>query len=100
MPEFKDFFAVINRRIYDLEEPFKQGTFLDYQFKGRTSIKAILPVLCPRFSFADVNVQNGSQAMDVWYETFIKELDPSVVSDRRKDLLEYCRLDPSLWSKY
>jgi hypothetical protein len=64
--------------------------FLDYQFKGRTSIKAILPVLCPQFSYSELNVQNGMQAMDRWYRWVSNETQQP---DTSKDLLEYCRLD-------
>ena len=62
---------------------------MDYQFKGRTSIKAILPVLCPQFSYTDLNVQNGAQAMDAWYEWVQGSQD----SEKRKDLLAYCEMD-------
>ena len=90
LPQHRSFFNDLNRRIFDLEEIFKQGLFLDYQFKGRTSIKAILPVLCPQFSYAELNVQNGMQAMDGWYQWVSGE---SRQPEKRKDLLEYCRLD-------
>lgn len=90
LPQFKSFFNDLNRWIFDLEEIFKQGLFLDYQFKGRTSIKAILPVLCPQFSYSELNVQNGMQAMDGWYRWVNSE---SRQPEKRKDLLDYCRLD-------
>ena len=90
LPEFHSFFSNLNRRIYDLEDVFKQGIFLDYQFKGRSSIKAILPILCPQFSYSDLNVQNGMQAMDVWYQGVSSDTLPT---NTRKDLLDYCRLD-------
>ena len=89
MPEFRDFFRSLNQRIFDLEEVFKQQLFMHYQFKGRTSIKAILPVLCPQFSYSELNVQNGAQAMDAWYEWAQGEQDDG----KRKDLLAYCELD-------
>ena len=89
LPEFRSFFSNINRRIYDLEEVFKKGIFLDYQFKGRSSIKAILPIVCPSFSYSDLNVQNGAQAMDVWYQWIRNANDPAI----RTDLIEYCKLD-------
>ena len=90
LPQYKSFFIDLNRRIFDLEEVFKQGLFLDYQFKGRTSIKAILPVLCPQFSYSELNVQNGMEAMDGWYRWVSNE---SREPEKRTDLLDYCRLD-------
>ena len=88
-PEFRDFFRNLNQRVFDLEEIFKQQLFMDYQFKGRSSIKAVLPVLCPQFSYSDLNVQNGVQAMDAWYEWVQGAQD----DEKRKDLLAYCELD-------
>lgn len=89
LPEYRDFFRQLNSRIYDLEEIFKQQIFMDFQFKGRTSIKAILPVLCPNFSYASLAVQNGAQAMDAWYEWVQGERE----AKQRENLLEYCKLD-------
>ncbi len=93
LPEFYSFFRDINRRVYDLEEVFKQGIFLDYQFKGRTSIKAILPVLCPQFSYKELVVQNGGEAMDAWYQLVTDELDETERQNRIQCLLAYCKLD-------
>lgn len=92
-PEFHSFFQDINRRVYDLEEVFKQGIFLDYRFKGRTSIKAILPVLCPQFSYKELVVQNGGDAMNAWYEMITSELDDTERQNRIENLLAYCKLD-------
>ena len=90
LPEFRSFFSGLNRRIYDLEEIFKQGVFLDYQFKGRSSIKAILPVLCPQFSYGELVVQNGAQAMDAWYQWVRNDERGETTRD---NLLAYCELD-------
>ena len=89
LPHYRDFFRGLNQRIFDLEEIFKRQLFMDYQFKGRSSIKAILPVLCPEFSYSDLNVQNGAQAMDAWYEWVQGTQDDK----KKKDLLAYCELD-------
>jgi hypothetical protein len=89
LPEFQSFYRNINRRVYDLEEIFKQGIFQDFQFKGRTSIKAVLPVLCPQFSYAELVVQNGIAAMDTWYQWIQSGCDEKT----KEDLLAYCELD-------
>ena len=93
LPEFHSFFQALNRRVFDLEEIFKQGFFLDYQFKGRTSIKAILPVLCPQFSYKELEVQNGGEAMDAWYQLVTDEFDETERLSRIQNLLDYCKLD-------
>ena len=89
LPEYRQFFQDINRRVFDLEKVFKQQCFMDYQFKGRTSIKAILPILCPKFSYTDLAVQNGAAAMDTWYQWVQGDRE----SQTKGDLLAYCELD-------
>jgi hypothetical protein len=76
-----------------LETIFKD----DYRhpgFKGRTSIKKVLPVLCPEFSYKDLNIQNGTEAMENWNRTiFDEELEELERVQIQKSLLEYCKLD-------
>ena len=85
LPEFRDFFLSLNHRIFDLEEVFKQQLIMDYHFKGRSSFKAIRRILCAQFSYTDLNVQNGAQAMYAWYEW--------VQGTLNTELLAYCKLD-------
>jgi len=40
-------------------------------FKGRTSTKKVLPVLCPKFSYKDLEIQNGTEAMEGWWKNNI-----------------------------
>ena len=52
--------ALHNRidRIWDLEKIFLEDYF-HYKFRGKSSIKVILPVLVPRLSYDSLAVQNG-----------------------------------------
>ena len=54
----------------------------------------MLPVLCPEFSYKDLEVQSGTEAMENWHRTiFDKDLDDSERVKIQKSLLEYCKLD-------
>jgi Domain of unknown function(DUF2779) len=92
-PEYRKFLLDLNERTFDLETIFKD----DYRhpgFKGRTSIKKVLPVLCPEFSYKELEIQNGTEAMENWNRTiFDEDLQESDRIQIQKSLLEYCELD-------
>jgi len=92
-PEYSEFLLSLNDRTFDLETIFKD----DYRhpgFKGRTSIKKVLPVLCPEFSYQDLEIQNGTEAMEGWHRTiFDEDLEESDRVKIQEYLLEYCKLD-------
>ena len=78
--------------MFDLISIFKTD-YVDYRFNGSTSIKKVLPVLCPQFSYSDLEVQDGTMALDTWGRM---ASDPNFEGDRdttRKNLLAYCKLD-------
>jgi CRISPR/Cas system-associated exonuclease Cas4 (RecB family) len=58
-PEFADFLHDVNIRMYDLEVPFKTGLYIHPDFKGKSSIKKVLPVLVPDLSYDTLGIQNG-----------------------------------------
>lgn len=92
MPEFVEYLNYMNENMWDLMEVFKED-YTDYRFRGSTSIKKVLPVICPELSYVDLEVQDGTMALDTWGRMVN---DPSFREDiqqTRKNLLDYCRLD-------
>lgn len=92
IPEFTEYLNYMNSHMFDLETVFK-GDYVDYRFGGRTSIKKVLPVLYPDFSYSDLEVQDGTMALDTWGRMVS---DPNFKEDKnkvRENLLEYCKLD-------
>ena len=92
IPQFKDYLNYMNMHMFDLMSIFKTD-YVDYRFNGSTSIKKVLPVLCPQFSYSDLEVQDGTMALDTWGRM---ASDPNFEGDRdttRKNLLAYCKLD-------
>ena len=52
-----------------------------------------MPVLCPDISYSDLDVNNGTMALDTWGRMV---LDPNFNEDiavTRQNLLDYCELD-------
>jgi hypothetical protein len=78
-------------RLWDLLEIFR-NFYLDPAFGGSNSLKNVLPVLLPQFSYSTMEVQNGEEAQLAW-ERLI-EL-PEGPPKRRLEaaLRAYCRLD-------
>ncbi|MEQ9617754.1 MAG: DUF2779 domain-containing protein [Deltaproteobacteria bacterium] len=91
-PEHSDFLLDLNNRTFDLEQLFKND-YLHPEFKGRTSIKNVLPVLLPRFSYEDLVIQDGTAAMEGWRKMIFDDIPDSEKEIIKKALLEYCKMD-------
>lgn len=90
-PHKTDFLDDCITRTVDLEDVFKTG-YVDIAFEGSTSIKKVLPIIVPDLSYDDMDIGDGTVAMDGWK----KMLNLPIGSERdrqRKALLEYCKLD-------
>jgi len=82
----------MNANMFDLEDVFKTD-YVDYQFHGSTSIKKVLPVLLPELSYNELEVQNGTMALDTWGRMVLDENFDENKEIVRKNLLDYCKLD-------
>ncbi|MAB47203.1 MAG: phosphomethylpyrimidine kinase [Flavobacteriaceae bacterium] len=91
-PEYESYLQYINDNMFDLETIF-HSLYVDYRFLGRTSIKNVLPVLVPNLSYKDLNIQNGTMALDTWGRTILKPEEFEDLGKVRNDLLKYCELD-------
>lgn len=92
-PQYVQFFNEINRKMFDLITIFTQGYYVDAEFRGKTSIKNVLPVLVPELSYKDLNIAKGDQASERWEKMISGELSLAQQEQIRDDLLEYCKLD-------
>ena len=91
-PEFVDYLNYMNTHMFDLMNVFKTD-YVDYRFHGSTSIKKVLPVLCPQFSYSDLEVQDGTMALDTWGRMVSDPNFNEDIEQTRKNLLAYCELD-------
>lgn len=90
-PAKAEFLSSLCERTVDLEDPFKKH-YVDWGFRGSTSIKKVLPVLCPELSYADFEVHDGTGAVEAW-NCMLETDDVGVKSDLRRQLSAYCELD-------
>ncbi len=64
-PDKATFLENVNDRMVDLEDVFKTA-YVNASFDGSTSIKKVLPVVCPELSYDDLDVHDGASAMEAW----------------------------------
>ncbi len=83
----------IAQRLVDLADPFSKGWYAHASFKGRWSIKAVLPVLIPDMTYENLVIKDGTAAMAAYAEL----RDPKTPPARREELATalkvYCGQD-------
>jgi hypothetical protein len=83
----------LNSRIIDLMDIFTNQHFVHPKFKGKTSIKYILPVLAPDLSYKALDIKEGATASNTWNEIVSGKLASEEVLEKTQQLLTYCKLD-------
>ncbi len=92
IPSEKLFIDMVNARVYDLMDVFGKQLYVHKDFKGKISIKNVLPVLVPELSYKKLNIQEGGSASQRWNEA-VTLASPQEKETIITDLKEYCKLD-------
>src|SRR3989344_1667980 len=92
-PDYTLFIEVVNARVYDLMDIFSMQWYVHKDFKGKVSIKNILPVLVPELSYKDLEIQEGGTASQRWNEISQGNVGEAEKQKIIKDLKIYCGLD-------
>lgn len=92
-PEYAGFLLSVNDRVYDLMDVFKKGFYLHPRFKGKTSLKSVLPVLCSDQSYETLTIQNGTEANIKWHHWTEGQFRGDENDLIKEALLAYCKLD-------
>ena len=87
------FLAEVNARVVDLMDVFVGQVVVHPKFRGKTSIKWVLPALVPRLSYKGLAIQEGATASETWNKIVTGELEPAEAQQATTDLLTYCGLD-------
>lgn len=90
-PSDVPFLQSMNDRTVDLMKPFK-AHYVHPDFRGSTSIKKVLPVLCPELAYDEDAVHDGTGAILAFREMVGTE-NPTERAELRRQLLAYCKLD-------
>jgi hypothetical protein len=93
LPHRQAYLAAANERVVDLMDVFTGQMVVHPGFKGKTSIKFVLPALVPRLSYKGLAIQEGATASETWNAIVTGELEPAEAQQARENLLTYCGLD-------
>lgn len=92
--EYAAFFDELNLRTVDLMKIFSDKLYINPEFKGRSSIKKVLPILRPEHSYAALGIGDGMTASISWFRALTwNSLDDAARQKIFADLEEYCKLD-------
>jgi len=96
MPLQYEFLHDVIKRTYDLMDIVEKQYYVHHGFEGRSSIKKVLPVIAPagpEYSYKALGVQNGMDAIEAYRKIEKGELVGSQAEEKKKEMLEYCKLD-------
>ena len=91
-PQYSEKLKNIINRLKDLMIPFQKKWYYTPEMRGSYSIKSVLPDLTNNLSYDSLEIKEGGTASD----TFLQMINKSFNGDegvKRKQLLEYCKLD-------
>jgi hypothetical protein len=93
LPQYNSLFSRINSSMYDLRDIFQKQYYVHHGFKGKTSIKKVLPILAPDQRYDVLDIQEGGQAADAWWRMVSPVPGDEEKAKIAKDLKIYCGLD-------
>lgn len=91
--EHRAFLEDLNSRVVDLMDIFTNQYFIHPKFKGKTSIKYILPVLAPDLSYKALDIQEGGTASNTWNKIVSGGYEDEEAREKTEHLKTYCKLD-------
>jgi uncharacterized protein DUF2779 len=82
----------LGSKLFDLL-PIVRNGFVHPDFKGKSSIKVVLPVIAPDLSYKGLTINSGDAAIAAFAHLAMGKIDSAQVETVRSDLLGYCELD-------
>jgi hypothetical protein len=92
-PAFAPVIERINGQLVDLRDVFADQLYVHPDFRGSTSIKAVLPVLCPELSYEGLAIRGGASASNAWWRMVSPMASPGERDELARALRTYCALD-------
>jgi hypothetical protein len=83
----------INGQVQDLRDIFAKQYYVDPEFRGSTSIKAVVPVLTPELSYDHLAIREGATASEQWWKMTAEDTPAAERQRIEQALREYCALD-------
>jgi hypothetical protein len=92
LPTYATNLADLEAKLFDLEPVVRRG-LVHPEFRGRSSIKVVLPVLAPDLSYTDLEIGDGGSAVAAFAKLAAGKATDEDIQAVRGALLEYCKLD-------
>lgn len=96
VPAQTQFMQKLVARTYDLMDIVENQYYIHHKFYGRSSIKYVLPAIYPDdkdLSYKTLGVKNGTEAIEAYRQITTGELIGANAEAKKREMLEYCRLD-------
>ncbi len=93
LPHYADFFAEMNRSVYDLMNIFSDQHYIHDGFRGSASIKKVLPVIAPELRYDELGIHEGAQASHSWGTLVDVETSEEERKNIQRNLKIYCGRD-------
>ena len=91
-PDLRGELGGIMERIVDLEAIVRKN-YYDAGFRGRSSIKKVLPVMIPEMNYDDLAIGEGGDAAAAFAFMAMGLYDEEKITETKKNLLQYCARD-------
>jgi hypothetical protein len=91
-PQYAVGLQTIIDRMHDLIIPFRCDIYRTETMEGSSSIKKVLPALCPDFSYDELEIGDGMSASNAFLDLYYCD-DPDTIEQTRRHLMDYCHLD-------
>jgi len=92
-PEYQSFVGGLIPRFVDLLAPFQKFIYYHPKQCGSASLKKVLPVLVPEFSYAGMEIGDGMTASNEYARVTFGDVSEEEQERVRAALLKYCHLD-------
>ena len=92
LPTYATELAGLEAKLFDLEPVVRRG-LVHPEFRGRSSIKVVLPVLAPDLSYANLEIGDGGSAVAAFAKLALGNATDEEIQAVRGALLEYCKQD-------
>ncbi len=91
-PQYAEFMAELNENVYDLRKVFSRRLYMDPAFRGRDSIKKVLPVITD-LTYEGMDISDGLTASIKWFHAATGRGTAEERAKTFQDLEAYCHLD-------
>lgn len=93
LPQYKDLLDSFIDRFYDLADIFTKTLCYHHDMEGSASIKYVLSVIDPKFSYDRLIIKNGNDSQAHYIKMIAGKYKGGMYNKMKKALLEYNKLD-------